>query len=506
MAEAVDVDLRLDELLDGMDEVTSPIETAAETPRRDPLVDVDEKKLTNFRKKYQALFKERSERERQEKEAREREAETTPAPQSEAVPGTDVEALRAQVAEARSMDDPLLLCEALAELVEKHFDASIGFELDHAELMRLSLELGELYYYDLEEPQAALEHLERVRDEDPGGLGAKSSLLTTLEAIYEESGEVESRVRILQARLDSADTEEMATTYRLLLAQLVWDEREDAEAARGWLDEVLEADPRHESAHRLLAQMAREEGDFEAAARHLKTVLQVAGGGLDAVELERELAHLLLDELQRPKDAQKHFEQVLDAAPGDAMALEGVKQCQAALGDWHGYVSSLGHELGLLIGKPDGLSPREMAGLSANDISPAVRVPASQIVADAAHIAEEDLQDQNLAWGLWGMAFSLWPEHVEALERRIALDRVLDKSTKLADDLESYAELLLDPYGRFEALVEAATLHAEQLGRPDLARPLFAEAIAVVQDQDEPPEGLDAARRSLRALQADQEG
>ena len=52
-------------------------------------------------------------------------------------------------------------------------------------------------------------------------------MLTTLEAIYEESGEVESRIRILRTRLESADTEEMATTYRLLLAQLIWDEREE---------------------------------------------------------------------------------------------------------------------------------------------------------------------------------------------------------------------------------------------------------------------------------------
>lgn len=497
MSEAVGVDMRLDELLEGMDEVTTPVDASAgqstdESARSSKrLVNVDETKLENFRQKYQALFKERSEAEQRERD------------EEAAAQSTDVASLRAQIAEARSMDNPLLLSEALAELVETHFDAASGFELDHAELMRVSLELGELYYYDLEEPQAALAHLERVRDEDPGGLGTKPTLLTTLEAIYEESGEVESRIRILQARLDNTDTEEMATTYRLLLAQLVWDEREDAEAATKWLDEVLESDPRHESAHRLLAQMARDEGDFEGAARHLQTVLQVAGGGLDAVELERQLANLLLNELQRPKDAQTHFEQVLDAAPGDAMALEGVKQCQAALGDWKGYVGSLGHELGLLIGKPEGLSPEQMAGLTPDAISPAVRVPASQIVADAAHIADEDLDDKRLAWALWGMAFSLWPEHVEALECRIKLDRSLGTLDKLADDLESYAELLLDPYARFEALVEAARLHAEQLARPDLARPLFAEAIAVVQDEEEPPEGLDAARRSLRALQAD---
>ncbi len=524
-AQAADVDARLDELLDDMD--VDDILATDELPRAgftlpkphvsapaqaaDEDVDqvVDEDCLSGFRERYRALFTDAGNQHATRQVPRPDALAEASAPSTsdqDEADTTSAHTLRERIDEARAADNPVRLADALAALIGAHEAGELDEPLDHAEFMRLSMELGEVYYFDLEDAHGARSHLERVRDGDPDGLGAKPTVLTTLEAIYEESGAVDERIRILKARLDKADSEEMALTYRLLIAQLVWDERNDADAAREWLGQVIDLDSQNEAAHRLLGQIARDEQDYETAARHLRTVLKVAGGGLDAVEMERELANLLLNELDRPEEAKKHFENVLDAAPGDSLALEGVKQCQAATDDWHGYIGSLGHELGLLIGKPEGLDLEQVLAVEPDDISPAVRVPASQIVADAAHIAEQDLGDADSAWALWGMAFSLWPEHVEALERRIGLDRTLDKSSALAQDLESYAELLLDPHGRFEALTEAARLHADKLDRPDLARPLYAEAIAVVQDEDDPPEGLDEARRALRALQSNQDG
>ncbi|MFP4599084.1 MAG: hypothetical protein ACLFVJ_12575 [Persicimonas sp.] len=489
---------------------TDTVEFELGTPQKpQPPQEPEESRLSGFRERYRELFTERPATRRVGEELPEPADET---PTGEAPtddrPSADQEpaSLRDALEAARATEDSGQLAEAISALVAAHLDPGDEFSVEEAELLRLSLELGELYYYEIEDAEAARPHLERVRKRDPNGLGARPVVLTTLEAIYEESGDVGQRIRLLESRLENADTEEMATTYRLLLAQLVWDERQDVEKARAWLDEVLDSDPNQESAHRLLSQMARDQGDFDAAAKHLRVVLKVAGGGLDAVELERELANLLLKELDRPQAAKIHFEQVLDAAPGDSMALEGIKNCQAATDDWRGYIDSLGHELGLLIGKPEGLGLDEMLGVRAEDLSPALRVPASQIVADAAHIAEENLEDIQAARGLWGMAFSLWPEHVDALERRIALDRRLDKEEDLAEDLESYAELLLDVHARFEALTEAAALHAGPLERPDRARPLYAEAIALVHDEATPPDGLDKARRALRALQADHDG
>ncbi|RAL22460.1 hypothetical protein DL240_11485 [Lujinxingia litoralis] len=406
-----------------------------------------------------------------------------------------------ELEEARASDEPESLARALRAVVELT-RADGGEVIGSARRLALQRELGELLYYELEDAGGARAHLEAVRDADPQGLGKTAGVVNALEAIYEEEGDVAARLRLLEARLEGAESSEMATTYRLLIAQLIWDEREDAESAREWLEQVLESDPRHEAAHRLLADMALDAQSWDVAAKHLAVVVQVAGGGIDAVETERELAELLLHRLNRPEDARTHYERVLASAPGDAMALEGVKACQAALDDWMGYVESLARELGLLLGKPGGLTIKAMMRLQPEEVAPALAVPASQIVSDAAHIVETNLERDDAAWRLWGMAFELWPEHVEALERRIALDRAMEKWADLAHDLEAYALMLLDASQRFDALAEAADLYRDRLDESAAARGLYAEALALVEGLEPAPERLDEVRRALKRLQA----
>ncbi len=250
-----------------------------------------------------------------------------------------------------------------------------------------------------------------------------------------------------------------------------------------------------------MAQIAREEGDHARAAHHYEQVLRDRVGGLDEVELERDLADLYLHQLQQPERAMRHYEGVLKAAPADAHALEGIKQCQAARKDWTGYLDSLGRELGLLMGQQQGVALRQPGRWDAQQVSMPLRTAASQIVSDAAKIAQDQLADLPLARALWGQAYQLWPDQVEALERRLTLDRQLDAYEDLAHDLEAYAEFLLDAQARFEALVEAAEVTEQKLQDPERARQLLAEAIASAQDASEPIQGLDQVRRKLQQLQ-----
>ncbi|MBA2665347.1 MAG: hypothetical protein H0U74_23865 [Bradymonadaceae bacterium] len=409
-----------------------------------------------------------------------------------------VDAPMAALERARQVGNPEAIVACLKTVLDDDATDIVFFE---GQRLGLERELGELLYYELEDAEAALPYLEAVHRAEPEGAGGAASVVNALESIYEEQGRLGARVKLLEARLKAAETAEMDLTYRLLLAQLVWDRGADAAAARGWLGGVIERDRQNEAAHRLLAEIASAEGDFERAATHMKTVLVVAGGGLDAVEVERELADMLLNRLGDPARARPHYESVLTAAPGDSLALEGIKQCQAAADDWAGYVASLGRELGLLTGKPGGLSLVQMTEVKADQVPSVLRVAASQIISDAAQIVEHDLGELEQARRLWGLAFELWPEHVEALERRIELDRGLQANDDLAGDLEAYSAMLLDPRARFEALIECAKLHAEVLGNVDAARPLYAEAIAMVHDEENPPDGFDEARRALKSLQ-----
>jgi tetratricopeptide (TPR) repeat protein len=239
-----------------------------------------------------------------------------------------------------------------------------------------------------------------------------------------------------------------------------------------------------EGAHRLYAEIAQARGGYDDAADHLSAVLEVAGDGLDAVEVERELAGILLEELDRPETAKEHFEHVLEASPGDARALEGIQACHRATGDARGLLDSLARELGLLIGRPQGISALEMSDINPSEVDESVRMPAARILGDAAELVENDMGDVNGARQLWETARRVWPDYVEALERRISLDRRLGDNEALATGLEALAGQLLDGEQKVDVLQEAAEVYKDRLDAPDEARRLLGRALHVAQESD----------------------
>ncbi len=374
-------------------------------------------------------------------------------------------------------------------------------ELDIADEMRIdwTRQLGEYLFYDLEDSEGALPYLEFVRNQDPKNHGARPSLLNALESIYEDRGELEGRIQILRDRLKRAESTDMDTVFRLLIAQLVWEHSSSKEAVEAELAPVLERDARHEAAHRLLAEVCSESQEWAEAAKHLKVVLAESAGGLDAVEVERDLAEVLLTKLDDAATALTHFKNVIEAAPGDSKALESMRQAYAAMDNWTGYAETLTQELGLLLAKP-GMDITQAANLEIDSVAIPLRIPASQILSDLADVVESELNGRRAARDLWGRVHLLWPEHVEALERRIDLDRNLDEHEDLARDLESYADLLLDPQERFATLSEAARLNAK-LDKADTARTLYTQALAIVENEPEQPSNVDEVRRALQALE-----
>ena len=393
--------------------------------------------------------------------------------------------------------------QRLSALLPRWIEALEAEGATTAQLARIWQELGELRYYELEETQSARAPLERAIELDPQGAGTQASVLNALESVYEEEGAIEARVALLEQRLLRSDSEDLSDTYRLLIAQIWWDEAQDEAHAIAALSPVFARDPKNESAHRLLAQIAQDRGRWSEAASHYEAVLSERSGGLDEVELERDLADLCLHRLEDPARAQRHYERVLDAAPADARALEGIKQSQAARGDWKGYLGSLARELKVLVA---GLGPLDLSSperLDIERIPQALRQAASGILSDAAHILEENMGVLATAHQAWGVVVRTWPEDVEALERRIALGRELGKWEEVADDLEAWSDLLIEQAERFDALHESALIRAQKLHQTERGAQVLAGAIAMVQDDLLGPgekEGVDRARRELQAM------
>ena len=236
----------------------------------------------------------------------------------------------------------------------------------------------------------------------------------------------------------------------------------------------------------------------------IELALSVAGDGLDSLELERRLATLLLHRLEAAERAAELFAHLLKNAPGDQAAMASLRACQAARGDWDGYTKSLVEELRVLLGRTlsgHEVPPDWVDALDPGEVPRPLRSAAAQILCDLARTRQEQLEDEIGAHRLWGKALALWPENVDALERRIALDRKLDDDGALAADLERYASMLLDANARFDVLFEAAQLCAGLGADLGKARALFDEALQAAAELSQPPAGVEDAREALRALE-----
>ena len=375
--------------------------------------------------------------------------------------------------------------QLLREVVETYEESPDDIDIDDNTFARYNYELGELLYYELEKSSKAKPYFEKARDIDPEGMGRDSTLLTTLERIYEEESDMRSRLEILEDQLEAADSREMKQTYRVLLAQACWNELEDADASREWLERVLEENPKHEGAHRLLADIARHEEDYEGLAEHLRTVLE-ASSGLDAVELERELGEVSLRHLDDLEAAVEHLEHVLEESPADSNAFDLLKEAYMRLGDWNSYFECLDEEIRLLIGPFEGRLSNETAVRQLDIESEELKPAAVEIMSDAAFIAQSEMDKPELAHCLWTKVTELTPEQVEALQKRIGLARQLNRYEDLANALETVGELLLEPENRKEKFEEAAQIWVEKLQNKTEAERLRQRA----QNMGEPDEQI----------------
>lgn len=408
--------------------------------------------------------------------------------------------VRERIELARSSGDDEQLADVLEEVLEARERSPETVDLTEGETLELRRELAELLYFELEETDRARPHLEILHRDDPEGLGGDETVLRALEAIYEREGDAEGQVAVLESQLEASEDPERIRMFRPLLARLYWEELGDVERATELLGATLDDEPDHEGAHRLMADIELERERPERAADHLRTVSEVAGTGIDALEDERRLADVLGDELGRSAEAAEHYERVLEQTPGDSRALEGLKTCRRESGDWEGYLDALAHELGVLTGRPGAFDGRELGTLDPETIDPAQRVPASQILAEAAETIDEQLDDPRRAHRASGVAIELWDENVESIERRIELDRTLDEPRALAADLKRLAELLLDPEARFSALFEAAEIW-QDLDELKRACGTLQRAVEAGANSDSEIADLERARQQLDEVQ-----
>jgi tetratricopeptide (TPR) repeat protein len=353
--------------------------------------------------------------------------------------------------------------------------------LDVLQRASLAVELGQILYYDLEDPEGALQWFEEAATVDPEGAGANPEVLTALEGIHEDLDNPEGLRAVYERRLKHTSDTAMQQIYGLLLGELLTNKMNDLEGAREAYLRVLDLDDQNAPAAKALARLARERGETPQAIGYLRLLTD----SLDEDDFERPdaLRDLVATLSQHAKAADADAEiaptatearieaaailrGMLDQDPSDADALSLLKPILAALGKYDEARQLLTRELERELGEPPDMDRIVLVdGWDHGSVEDSRRFRVSTVFAEMAAISHQ-AEDRTIAWVLYGHAIQLSPENIEILAARVELGRSLidggDTQVKasLADDLDAMADALLDEAEQDAHRAEAAKLRA----------------------------------------------
>ena len=112
----------------------------------------------------------------------------------------------------RDVGDPVPLRDALEGYLLK---PNLGTSL----AARLERELGLLYYYEFEQPELGLEHLQEVLNLDPGSVHESLDFWTALEGVYEDLSDPEGLLTAYNAKRRLAANADMGKVYGMLIGR-----------------------------------------------------------------------------------------------------------------------------------------------------------------------------------------------------------------------------------------------------------------------------------------------
>lgn len=439
------------------------------------------------------------------------------------------DALMERIAQARDSGDPGRLRDALEEALDEGDDL-----LSAKARPRLSRELGLLYYYELEQLNAAEEWLNKACALDPEGVGRDFDVLTALEGVYEDLGRPEALLDIYLRKQQHAQEPRMKQVYALLSAELLWERLNEPQRASETLKLILDDEPHNAPALRMLSDISQAQQDFDAAVLYLRRIIgHNDSGDFELQDTLRELGGLLterlhtlemapigrspdedtLDELRR--DIIKVYRRLLKEAPGDSTAIATLKPLLEQTGQLQEALAILGMELGTLIGRRDGFPTGPTAqDIDIENIVTALALPVSQILTEAAALklrlgALEDAEH------LYHKALQGWRDNIDALNGHTEVlfvrlsgmpegdDARRDVAQAIVTNQELLAQALLAPQDKLSVLLDASELILSEQLNPEIAERLMVEALKTARDITDPDPRLRARIKDLHArLQA----
>jgi tetratricopeptide (TPR) repeat protein len=340
------------------------------------------------------------------------------------------------------------------------------------ESLELLVQLGRIKLTRLADPRGALALFSEINQRRPGHAGAvgaleemarcegglKAEAALALEPIFAQSGDYLRLVQMLEARAQTAAPAEKAALLRKV-SELYAGPLDSADMAFVFAGRALDAAPDEPESLAAAVRHAGAAGAHEELAALLSGAAERARTDEGRAGLHRALAQVYSEDLQDPDQAIAAYRKLLELAPGDPGALDGLAALFRAQGHWAELLEVLRRQ-----------------GAMAQEAP--VR---AEILRRIGEIQDEELHDDNQAIATFRRMLELAPDDERALARLEGLCTRAERWAELADTLAREAGLALGK-GRTEqelALkVRLAQVREERLLDKAGALALYREILA----------------------------
>jgi len=286
---------------------------------------------------------------------------------------------------------------------------------DPAVQVELYFKVADTWTQRLNKPERAVKAYERVLSVAPGNLRAARALVP----IYEDGQKWPRLLATYEVLFDHAEDD----GARLELLRKIWTTCEEKLGSKAnaftWCAKAYELAPEDDD---LVAEMERLAAESDA----YDELVVIYGRRVDALQdegakvaLYRKLAHLSLDQLGRPEEAQSFLDAILEREPDDREALASLEKISEALEHWPRLLE--------IYAKQVELETDTQAKL--------------EILFRAGTIQEDILEDLNAAVALYVQILDLAPNDLHALRSLEKLHTEQADWTALADILKRQLDL-----------------------------------------------------------------
>lgn len=332
---------------------------------------------------------------------------------------------------------------------------------DDQEVVRLKLEIGQLWDERMIDSGQAINAYREVLDTDPQNQAA----LRALEHLYEKTGQSEAYLEVLEAQLDASPTDaEQISLYERMAS--AWEERfGQLDRAAECYEKIVAVDDRNYAAYRELERLYQQDEKWEALVDTFRNHIMTAPDAQTRVDLFCAMGRVYEQELQDYDRAIEAYNDVLDSDPDEPRALDALGRLYEQISEWYRAIDVMGQ----LVKTTDD--------------------PGKQV--DLYHrigrITYAHLDDVGQAEEYFLRALTIDAAHVPTMEQLVRLysDRGdWMKAAQMMVRAESHTQNLLD---KVRLLYQAARIYLDKLGQTDQAKEFLAAVIAL------DPEHVDAA-------------